>query len=108
MWLSSFFNRDANSLQNVVDRYYRIQAEQEAMQSDYIDAALHVIFNADEELFAETLDRYSYTVPLNSLAIQWGLVAALLIILIAELSMACCVGCVRAFRKKSARTRILS
>lgn len=94
------FNSDANSLENVVDRYYRIQAEQEAMQADYVEAALHVIFDADEELFAETLDRYGYTVPLNSLALQWGLAAAVFIILMLELTMGCCVGCVKLIRKR--------
>ena len=94
------FTRDANSLENIVNRYYRIMAEQEALQSNYIDAALHVVFDADNELFAETLDRYSYTVPLNSVALQWGLAAAVLIILLAELTMTCCVGCARLANKK--------
>ncbi len=64
------FTRDADSLENTVNRYYRIMAEQEAVQSDYIEAALHVVFDADSGLFVEILGRYSYTAPLNSITLQ--------------------------------------
>ncbi|MCG8413544.1 MAG: DUF2937 family protein, partial [Pseudomonadales bacterium] len=88
------FNRDSDSLQLIVDRYYRIQAEQEALQANFVAAALHVIFAADRELFAEAREQYSYTVPLNGLALQWGLAAAVILFLLAELTTTCCAGCV--------------
>ncbi|MCG8414723.1 MAG: DUF2937 family protein, partial [Pseudomonadales bacterium] len=81
-------------------RYYRIQAEQEALQANFVAAALHVTFAADRELFAEAREQYSYTVPLNGLALQWGLAAAVILFLLAELTTTCCAGCVRYVRNR--------
>lgn len=97
------FKSDAESVQTIVNRYYRLSGEYQAMQGNLVAVALHVIFAADDELLAETRDQYSYTVPLNGIAIQWGLAAAVVLFLIAELSVGCCAGCMRLYRKRQDR-----
>jgi len=42
---------------------------------------------------AETLEQYSYTVPLDLLALQWGIILALLMILSADLGWLGCTKC---------------
>lgn len=88
------FERDAESLQNIVNRYQRIGLEQEALQADLLSAALHVIFSADAELLEEARAQYSYTVPLDTFALQWGFAAAVIFILLSELTYGCCAACI--------------
>ena len=59
------FSHDADSVNNVVQRFRRLSAEQQAMQAGRLAVALHVLFAADSELRSEALAQYSYTVPLN-------------------------------------------
>jgi len=97
------FESDAASVQNIVDRYYRISAEYEAMQANLVAVAMHVMFTADNELLTETRNQYSYTVPLNGIALQWGFAAAVVLFVLAELSVGCCIGCVRLIAKRKHR-----
>lgn len=97
------FESDAASVQNIVDRYYRISAEYDAMQSNLVAVVMHVLFTADAELLTETRNQYSYTVPLNGIALQWGLAAAVVLFLITELCIGCCAGCVRLVRSRRHR-----
>ena len=99
------FERDADSLQIIVDRYYRISAEQQALQGNLLAVVRHVMFSADSELMQEARAEYSYTVPLNSLALQWGIALAVLMILLSELTYSCCAGCVRLVRGRKHRHR---
>jgi len=89
------FQRDAASIRMIVDRYNRLSIEQQAMQDNMVAMAFHVIFTADREFFDETLQQYSYTVPLNSIAIQWGLALAVFITLLIDLTVFACIRCVR-------------
>ncbi len=97
------FERDAESVQTIVERYARLSAEYQAMQANLVAVAMHVLFTADTELLAETRNQYSYTVPLNGIALQWGLAAAVVLFLLAELSVGCCVGCVRLIKNRKLR-----
>ena len=72
------FQRDADSIRLIVDRYNRITTEQTALQGNMAASAWHIAFVSDREFFNEAMEQYSYTVPLNSIAIQWGLVLAVL------------------------------
>jgi len=94
------FKRDANSIQLIADRYNRIAAEQTAMQRNLIAVALHVLFASDPELFDEAMAQYSYTVPLNSLAIQWGLSVAIFLVLITDGTLFGCRKCIGYIRKR--------
>ena len=87
------FQSDANSIRLIVNRFNRISAEQAAMQNNIVAVAAHVMFAADQEFFDEAVEQYSYTVPLNSIAIQWGLALAIFITLTIDLVLFACVKC---------------
>ncbi len=88
------FQRDAGSIRLIVNRFNRISAEQLALQNNVLAVAIHVMFAADQEFFDEAVEQYSYTVPLNSIAIQWGLALAIFITLTIDLILFACVKCV--------------
>ncbi len=94
------FQSDAESIQTIVQRYRRFQIEQEIMQGGSLAAAWHVLSGADSELMAETRAQYTYTVPLDSLAIQWGIAIALLVVVLGELCLAGCIKCSRLLSSK--------
>ena len=89
------FVSDAESIQLIADRYQLLSAEQAALQASMLASALHVMFRANPEFFDETLTQYSYTVPLNAIAIQWGLALAILLTVTIDLTLFGCVRCVR-------------
>lgn len=94
------FIRDADSVQQLVNRYQHLSAEQAAMQQPLLQVALHVAMSADGELFDETLAQYNYTVPLNLLAVEWGLVLAVLLTLSLDGFLFGCGKCVKYIARK--------
>ena len=70
------FESDAQSIRGIVDRYNRISNEQQALSRNILAAAMHVLLYADDEFLDETFEQYGYTVPLNMLAVEWGLAIA--------------------------------
>ena len=101
------FESDAQSIRSIVDRFIRISAEREAMSGSAIAAAMHVILSADDEFVDETFDQYGYTVPLNMLAVEWGLASALLLTIAIDLGLFGCVKCAGLFGRKK-RNRLKS
>ena len=93
------FSRDANSLQSLVARYERISAEQAAMQQHPIRVAAHIVVAADQEFLRETFNAYGYTVPLNLLAVGWGLAIAVLLIMLLDCCWFGCKLCAQWLRK---------
>lgn len=81
------FESDAGSIRLVVTRYNRLLVERSALDSNAFAVAMHVMFNADQEFYQEAMRQYSYTVPLNTIAIQWGLAVAIFITLILDLTI---------------------
>lgn len=98
------FRRDAGSVQNVVDRYNRLQAEWEALNNNPVAVALHVLLAGDREFLDEAVEQYSYTVPLDWLAVQWGLSLAILLTLSIDLSLFTCRRCVGWVRRRRPNT----
>lgn len=96
------FVRDANSVRLIVDRFERLSKEQAELSSGIVSVAIHVIFAADQEFFDEAIQQYSYTVPLNSIAIQWGLALAVLLTLLIDCGVIGCVACGRLVKRKIA------
>jgi Protein of unknown function (DUF2937) len=94
------FESDAQSIRNIVDRYNRISSERAALSGSALAAAIHVMLYADDEFIGETFDQYGYTVPLNLLAIEWGLVIALFLTITIDLCLFGCVKCVGLFGRK--------
>ena len=81
------FESDAGSIRLIVSRYNRLLVERSALDNNTFAVAVHVMFGADQEFYQEAMRQYSYTVPLNSIAIQWGLAVAIFITLILDLTI---------------------
>ena len=94
------FRSDSESIRLITDRYYRLENERLALGHNPLVVAMHVLFAADQEFFQETLEQYTYTVPLNSIAIEWGLAIAIFSILIIDLLY---FGCTRFYKLVSRR-----
>jgi len=94
------FESDAQSIRSIVDRYNRISSEREALSGNIFTAVVHVILFADDEFIDETFEQYGYTVPLNMLAVEWGLAIALLLTITIDLGLFGCVKCAGLIRRK--------
>lgn len=97
------FQRDADSVALIVSRYRRLSAEQAALQGSPWGRFFHVLLRPDGEFFDETLEEYGYTVPLNSLAIFWGIGAAIVFLLLLDLLLFSCNHCGRWLLGRSKR-----
>ena len=87
------FESDAQSIRVIVARYSRISNEREALSRNIFAAAMHVLRYADAEFIDETFEQYGYTVPLNMLAVGWGIAIALLLTITIDLGVFGCVKC---------------
>ena len=94
------FESDAQSIRSIVDRYDRISNEREALSGNIFAASMHVILNADNEFMDETFEQYGYTVPLNMLAVGWGIAIALLLTITIDLGVFGCVKCAGLINRK--------
>ena len=94
------FESDAQSIRGIVDRYNRISNEQQALSRNILAAAMHVLLYADDEFLDETFEQYGYTVPLNILAVEWGLAIALLLTIAIDLGLFGCVKCAGLINRK--------
>ena len=70
------------------------------MSGNILTAAMHVILYADDEFIGETFEQYGYTIPLNMLAVEWGLAIALLLTITIDLGLFGCVKCVGLIDRK--------
>lgn len=100
------FESDAQSIRSIVERYNRISNERAALEGSAIAAVLHVVLYADSEFRDETFAQYGYTVPLNLLAVEWGLAIALLLTIAIDLGLFGCVKCAGLIRRKKNRGQI--
>ncbi|MGV8844704.1 MAG: DUF2937 family protein [Pseudomonas sp.] len=73
------FRSDAESLNLLLERSQRWNAQWLAMQNPWYAQAWHVLVAADRELLAETQQAYRYQVLLAPEAIAWGVGCALLL-----------------------------
>jgi hypothetical protein len=94
------FESDAQSIRSIVARYNRISNERDALSGNILAAAMHVILYADDEFIDETFEQYGYTVPLNMLAVEWGLAMALLLTIAIDLGLFGCVKCAGLINRK--------
>jgi hypothetical protein len=94
------FESDAQSIRGIVTRYNRISNEREALSRNILAAAMHVLLYADAEFIDETFEQYGYTIPLNMLAVEWGLAIALLLTIAIDLGLFGCVKCAGLINRK--------
>lgn len=88
------FESDAESIRVIADRYTRLTEERAALETNAFSMAVHVMVAADREFLQETMDQYTYTVPLTTVAIQWGLALAIFIALALD---GCVFGCKKCY-----------
>lgn len=78
------FKDEAKSVTALYARLKKLAIELDAMSGSLFGRIVHVAFYPDKGILDETVAAYSYTVPLNQEAILCGLIAALLLALLAE------------------------
>jgi hypothetical protein len=78
------FKDEAKSVAAIYARLKKLALELDAMSRSLFARIFHVAFHPDKAILDETIAAYSYTVPLNQEAILCGLLAALLLALVAE------------------------
>jgi hypothetical protein len=71
-------------IEDMYHRRQRFKAARLAATSNYFWKTLHVIKNGDRELIQETMDKYSYAVPLNQDAVVSGVILAVTVTLLVE------------------------
>ncbi len=67
------FQADAKSVKSIYFRVKMLLKELVALNQTWYSKAYHVFCHSNEAIFNETLAQYSYTVPLNQIAIAWGI-----------------------------------
>jgi hypothetical protein len=80
----SVFKDEARDVAAIYLRLKTLTIEFDAMNRPLLSRFMHVAFQPDKEILGETINAYSYTVPLNEEAIICGLVAGLLLALLVE------------------------
>lgn len=93
------FQQDALSIRAIYTRVLALQKESGRLAQDSLHRAWHVFSRPTSTLFDETRQVYSYTVPLNPLALIWGAGFALIIALLFDGCMGCVGYCVHHLRK---------
>ena len=78
------FRSDGDSIDAIYQRYMFLQKEAAALDKSWYSVALHVLGRSGSQFFQETLNDYSYTVPLNKAAILWGVSLAFLLAFLIE------------------------
>jgi len=82
------FQEEGNAIAQMVQRKLRFEADLAAMQASLPLKIFRVAFGGDRELIGETLDQYSYTVPLNEDALLVGAVVTASVLVLIELLLA--------------------
>jgi len=67
------FQADAKSVESIYSRFKMLLKELAALNQSWYQKTYHVFFGSNKTIFNETLAQYSYTVPLNQIAIAWGI-----------------------------------
>lgn len=82
------FQDEGSAVQKMIQRKQRFEADLAALQTGLPMKIVHVILDGDREMMDETLDQYTYAVPLNQDAIVTGAAFAAAILLALELLLA--------------------
>lgn len=71
------FRDDARNLKQIHARIQMFTAEKKALQAGLWKRIWHIVFSANRAVVRETLAEFTYTVPLNPVAIGCGLILGL-------------------------------
>lgn len=78
------FRAEADAIENVIERKQRFEAEAAAMQAPLPQRLLHIAMVQDRELLDETIDQYTFNVPLTQEAVIFGAGLALAAVLLLD------------------------
>jgi hypothetical protein len=73
------FKNDATSILFISDRVTYLKSEKLALEQSALMRTAHVLFFADNKVFQQTLEHYSYMILIDPQALIWGLISGLLI-----------------------------
>ena len=82
------FQDEGAAIEKMVARKLRFETDLAALNTSLPMKALHVLFQSDREIWDEAMNQYSYAVPLNQDALEFGASVALAILLLIELLIA--------------------
>lgn len=73
------FKNDATNLLFISDRVTYLKSEKLALKQSALMRTAHVLFFADNKVFQQTLEQYSYMILIDPQALVWGLISGFLI-----------------------------
>lgn len=82
------FRQDADNLAGLHHRQQQLQLMHNQMQGSTLHQVWHLIYGAEPQVFNETVEQYSYTVPLTPAALLWGLALATLLAMLGDILLA--------------------
>lgn len=82
------FQEEGQAIADMVARKQRFEADLAAMQASLPVQIYHILLNGDRELIQETLQQYTYAVPLTQDALLAGAVAVAILLALTELLLA--------------------
>ncbi len=82
------FQDEGNAIEQMVKRKLRFEADLADMQASLPVKLLRIVLGGDRELMDETLQQYTYAVPLNQDALVAGAVATAIVLALTELLLA--------------------
>lgn len=92
------FKQDANSITAIYQRVELLTGEYSAMSQHPVKQAWHLLQGADEQLRMEAFHGFNFTVPLNLMALIWGLGIALILLLAIDSTAYTCRKCASKLR----------
>lgn len=72
------FKNDATNIRFISDRVKHLKSEQIALKQSVLVRTAHVLFFADNKVFQQTLEQYSYMILIDPQALIWGLFSGFL------------------------------
>lgn len=87
---SPVFQEEAIPLRELVHRVKLFEYEQSQLQQGYLRQLWFIATAASPELREQTLRMYSFNVPLTQQAVITGVVAAILVVVLLDIFVACC------------------
>lgn len=99
------FRQDAKNVQLIFNRASLLQVQWDNLNSGVVRRAYYLATQYNPQILQETVTQYSYTVPLNPVALGWGICIALLFAALFDMmigiSAKTCSMCFHAIRKRS-------
>lgn len=82
------FQDEGAAIEKMVARKLRFETDMVALNTSLPMKALHVLLHGDREILDEAMNQYSYAVPLNQDALEFGASVAFAFLLLLELLIA--------------------